>query len=259
VGCDCATHPKAGLVKSARFIRSMHAEPNTILLDAGDFFGVEDPRLAGEIADAYSSLGYDLVCIGDREFSSGLDALAQVSKKIRLASGNLGLPRSLVAVAGGPIVKSAGSFRIGIIPLIGRESVLYLPNKEEQAAVDIRDPLQEAKKELALIKSLKVDFIVLVYHGEREICAAMLERLSDVDVCILAHSQELIEGLRVGSAFLVSPGEEGNRVGEILVVFKTDGKHIVTNSFRYFKTDIDPDDKDIRMRADAYFKKLKAE
>ncbi len=257
VGCDCRTHPRSGLVKSARFIREKN--DNSILVDAGDFAARDNPGLSIEIANAYAGLGFDLVCIGDRELSQGLGMLADISKKIRLVSGNLRLSEGHPTIVGGPVVQTVGSFRVGFVPLIGQESTVFIPHQEEKSKIDVRDPFTEAKNELSLLAALKVDFTIIVYHGTREKCESMLGRLCGIDAAILAHSEELIDGVSVGNTVLVSPGEEGNRVGILLLAIDAGGRHSVSNSFRYFVAASDPDDKEIRERFDRYDKMAKAQ
>jgi 2',3'-cyclic-nucleotide 2'-phosphodiesterase (5'-nucleotidase family) len=259
-GCGCKTHPRAGLVKSAVYIREQHDKKNTILIDAGDMIYMDDMGYALEIADAYSELGYDFVNVGEEDFSSGFENLAKMSKKIRFVSGTLVLSDDLakeISIGKGPLVKSIGDRRIGIVPLIDQTVRQLFADEAQKKRIEIRDPVAEAKSELDLLTLMKVDCKVLVFHGMRANLEKLLAAVKGFDIAILAHSQEIIDGEYSANTFVVSPGEEGNRVGVIMLRLAKDQKPKLANSFRYFTTDGDPDDARMRARLNDFYSRLK--
>ena len=69
--CYCPDHPFGAIEKRSVFINNFIKEhPNSIVVDAGDFFPVtKRPFLDSLIIDAYVSLPYDAVLAGDQELS----------------------------------------------------------------------------------------------------------------------------------------------------------------------------------------------
>jgi 2',3'-cyclic-nucleotide 2'-phosphodiesterase (5'-nucleotidase family) len=71
-GCDCKAVPRAGLVRTAPFIRQRDAA--ALFFDLGDSFDVyPDEKLHSAIQNAYISLDLDCAALGDQDFIEGVD------------------------------------------------------------------------------------------------------------------------------------------------------------------------------------------
>ncbi len=252
-GCDCASLPRAGLVKSAASLRRLRGGGTAFLLDAGDVFPVTgDDELAREILGAYADLGYDCVAVGDQEFSGGVQGILERVGKFPFLSNNLVIcpPGRCVPVSLAPLVLRKGRFSIGIFSLID-PSVFALHPKTLTDLLKVSPPDAAAGTAVERLRESGVDLVVLLYHGLHENALRLASRVPGIDVIILGHEQMLIDAETVGSTVVVSPGEEGNRVG-VLTVSLSRGEKLFSNSFKLFNHQKDPDDGPVRERVERY-------
>ena len=89
-GCECKVASRAGLVKRASYLRSLTDRGNIILVDVGDILSARpDELLANEILETYREIGYDVIGVGDQEFSNGIEKLLKYREYNLLVSNNL--------------------------------------------------------------------------------------------------------------------------------------------------------------------------
>ncbi len=252
-GCSCASLPRAGLVKSAASLRRLRGGGTAFLLDAGDVFPVTgDDALAHEILGAYGDLGYDCVAVGDQEFSGGVQGILERLGKFPFLSNNLMIcpTERCVPVSLAPLTLRKGPFSIGVFSLID-PSVFALHPKTLTDLLKVSPPDAAAGTAVGRLRENGVDLVVLLYHGLHENALALAARVPGIDVIILGHEQMLIDAEEAGSTVLVSPGEEGNRVGVLTVSFPQ-GKPRYRNSFKVSSYRDDPDDGPVRERIERY-------
>ncbi len=252
-GCDCASLPRAGLVKSAASLRRLRGGGAAFLLDAGDVFpATGDDELAREILGAYEDLGYDCVAVGDQEFSGGVQGILGSLGKFPFLSNNLMIcpTERCVPVSLSPLMLRKGRFSIGVFSLMD-PSVFALHPKTLTDLLKVSPPDAAAGAAVGRLRESGVDLVVLLYHGLHENALRLASRVPGIDVIILGHEQMLIDAEEAGSAVLVSPGEEGNRVGVLTVSFSR-GKPRYRNSFKASSYHDGPDDVPVRERIERY-------
>ncbi len=251
-GCACMAEPKAGLVKRAAYLRN-HKD-TSILVDAGDMFDAKpDERLSHEIMEVYKELGYDAVALGDQDFSEGVDRLLSKRKEFPFLANNVRVfsgMKQWEAFSAEPLLVSRGGLRIGVFSIID-------PDVLGSVSRNVRDRLKIDPPKAALstlVKQLKdADLRVLLYHGPYENAKKLVRSVKGIDVAVVGHEQYFVESDKVGGTILVSPGEQGNRIGmlSLTVADKKIKKFSADN--KLFIYELHPDDPSVRERVNKYF------
>jgi 2',3'-cyclic-nucleotide 2'-phosphodiesterase (5'-nucleotidase family) len=258
-GCDCKSGPRAGLVKRAAWIRALpRAERRRcVLVDTGDVLDAfYDRPLAEHVLEAYREIDYTAVAVGDQEFANGVEAFLEYLERYPLMSHNLTVcpdETRCVFVSTAPLILKKAGLRLGIFALIDPEVfTLYPPHLKEM--LKITPPETAAANMVGRLRAAEpaVDLTLLLYHGTVDSARKLLRRTAGIDVAVIGHEQRLVEAQKVGGAVLVSPGEEGNRMGILRVTVGSGGVSSYHNTFRLFSYLEDPDDPDVRRRIDSY-------
>jgi len=98
---------------------------------------------------------------------------------------------------------------------------------------------------------------ILVFHGPLDAAETVVRAVPGFNAVIVGHEQRLIEE-RKGRTLILSPGEEGNRVGLLRVSVPAGGAAETSVSFTLFSYETDPDDPEVKRLADDYMVKLRA-
>ncbi len=263
-GCVCKGAPKAGLVKRAFYLRKERDVDASLLVDAGDIFDVyEDKLLAREILEVYRELDYDAVAVGDQEFSNGIAALLELlaplaplenGEEYPLFCHNLTLcpdQNRCIFFSNEPLIIEKSGLHIGLFALLDPEVFTLYP-EEVKKQIKIASP--QAVAENMLRKLENVDLTVLLFHGSYEKAAELAEKVEGIEVIVVGHEQRLIGAHKVNDSILVSPGEEGNRLGILTLSLTPNGPRGVAkydNHFRLFRYEGE-DDAAVRRRIERY-------
>jgi 2',3'-cyclic-nucleotide 2'-phosphodiesterase (5'-nucleotidase family) len=254
-GCSCTVYPRAGLVKRAAYLRSLADRSTMLLVDAGDILDAEpDQLLAREIFAVYSDLGYDAVALGDQELSNGLANAIEYGKSFPILSHNLSLrPEGSASAVYTPQVSviHKRDANIGIVSLIDPAIFALYPESVKEA-VQTAPCAKTARIRLQRFSGQGIDVRVLLFHGGLEAARALVREIPDFDVVVVGHEQLLVNAEKVGKTIIVSPGEEGNRVGILDLALSPRGVELIGNGFKLFTHDGDPDDPSVRARITAY-------
>ena len=230
-------------------------------MDAGDILDVyPDPLLSTAILESYKELGYTAIAVGDQEFSDGIDKLLEYRKKYPLISNNISIcpdeNRCIIFSMSPEILEKAG-YKIGIFSLLDPYVFKLYPEKIK-SHLTISEPVTAAANISEMLDNDKVSLKILLYHGPFENAEELVKKVPGIDIVIVGHEQRLIDLTRIGKTVLVSPGEEGNRIG-ILTVRVAEGDMLsYTNSFKLFNYETDPDDAVVRARIEKYTKTMKS-
>lgn len=262
-GCTCGSEPKAGLVKRAAFLRGRH-RADSILLDTGDILDTTpDLELSAAVLSIYQELGYDAVGVGDQELADGGVALKGYTGEYPLISHNLALlsTGSDQPLTAAPLTLSRGRLAIRIIALLDPQVfALYPRSLRSQIAVT---PPAEALERLVAVPVASKDetaalLTILIYHGPVEAAAALVAGRTDIDLVVVGHEQRLVHPQKAGAAIIVSPGEQGNRVGVLDLVYRDGRIAGYSHVFRLFDYRKDPDDAGVRRRIEEMKTALRA-
>ena len=260
-GCYCVSHPRAGLVTRAHILRSLPDRDKGLLVDVGDILDVgRDELLAEAILETYNELDYDAVAVGDQEFSNGLEMLLEYRERYPLVSHNLALcptEDSCIFFSVKPILVERAGLKIGLFAVSDEESYRFSPIGVKDR-IKISSATVTAEGMVSRFREQGIDLTVVLFHGYVENARKLAEEVSGIDVIVVGHEQRLVDAERVGSTVLVSPGEEGNRLGTLTVNILRDGTKRYANTFRLFDYTTDQRDARVQERVYDYRVKMRA-
>lgn len=260
-GCSCRSSPRAGLVKRAHFLREMKNRENIILVDAGDILDVyPSEELSEEILAVYNELGYDAVGVGDQEFANGIEALLRYRLNSPLLSNNLAIcpdESSCIFFSSSPLTLKKASHRIGIFSLLDPEVFNRFP-EEVMKKIKLSPVADTARNIVGLLDQEGTVFKILLYHGSYDNAVKLTKKVKGIDIAVVGHEQRIIDANKIGGTILVSPGEEGNRIGVLELIMTDKGIDDYRNSFTSFKYEEDPDDPSVRERIERYREALRS-
>ncbi len=150
-----------------------------------------------------------------------------------------------------PVVIEKGSITIGIFSLIDPEVFTLYPD-EFKSHIQISSEEATAENILCILEQEGVDLKILLYHGLYENALTLTESVKGIDVIIVGHEQMLLDAIKVGDSIIVSPGEEGNRIGILSLSCSQNEIIDYNNSFKIFNYEEDPDDPSVRERITRY-------
>lgn len=226
--CYCPDHPYGAIEKRSVFINNFISEhPNTLVLDAGDFFSVtKRPYLDSLIIDAYISLPYDAVLAGDQELSR--ENLFHFSEKLSypFLAANLINHRKL-GLKSNVIIKRGG-YRIGIIGIVHPDVFRFYPKEIKE-----RIELENSEETISLFikeNSDSLNLIISLTHQGHDNDVSLAKSISGLDIIVGSHSQtKLDSGDVVNECLIVQAGKEGYHVGIVEIQFD-DEKNITSKS-----------------------------
>ena len=209
------------------------ANPNTLVLDAGDLFMgtpyFEEYQGAAEIR-AFSAAGYDAATIGNHEFDPGIERFAEVIRQHAtfpfLSANYLVDGSALDGLVAPARVFQLPDFRVGVFGLGIKLDGLVMAGA--YAGVRYTDPMQAALRWSAMLRhDERCDAVVCLSHLSPRGAAgepgdeAIARASSDIDVIIGGHSHTLYEAPEPVPNALGRPvmlnqvGSMGVRVGRI--------------------------------------------
>lgn len=216
-----------------------------IVVDGGDFsmgtvfqtiYNTHAPelRLMGQ-------LGYDVVTLGNHEFdfrNKGLEEMLLAATKSgdvlpQIVSANIAdVPEPLRNAMGTYGVKpytilERSGIKIGIFGLMGKEAASNAP----MAEVTFQDPIEEAKKTVALLEKEGADLIICLSHSgtkkdkNKSEDEKLAKEVPGIDVIISGHTHTSLEApIQVGNTLIGSVGENGQVLGKMTIMPVTKGK-----------------------------------
>ena len=170
-------------------------------VDVGDFMGGNSYLYItnGQYAtEPMEQVGYDLCTLGNHEFDYGFIALSRAIEGMstKVICSNLFHNDGTPAVDQYAVVEKKG-VRIGFFALLTPQLNDYVPEGLTGDLI-IEDPIDSAKKMVAILKEKDVDAIVLLshlgigkgfYHGSDIVCS----QVEGIDVCINGHSHTAMD------------------------------------------------------------------
>lgn len=244
--------------------------PNTLLLDAGDFsmgtlVQVVYEEEAAELR-MLGELGVDATILGNHEFDYKAEGLANMMGAA-LDSGDV-LPEILLCNMDWDAMKAAGltaeqqfiwnafekygvkdyivvekgGVDIAIVGVFGKDAEACVA----QCPVIFKDPVEAVKDTVENIKANEdVDMIVCISHSgvdaneEKSEDEILAKEVPELDLIVSGHTHtKLDEPIRHGNTYIVSCAEYGKYLGDMSMVQNADGRWDVT---KYELVPITPD------------------
>ncbi|MDC7124053.1 MAG: hypothetical protein PQJ46_00700 [Spirochaetales bacterium] len=250
VGCDCKQVPKSGLESSAYFLRERNTD-SSILIDLGDFTDVwGDEPLAELLISLYKGLDYDIIAPGEQEFTAGIHFFKKTRRKLPFLNNNMMIDGHRLSI--NPYVISRKGVKIGVAAIV-EPDVFYILPEAETSRLSFISVENASKDALRQLEELDTDYKILLYHGSTASGERLFRSETGWDAVLLAHDQ-ILKQEYIGQRVFASPGEEGNRVGQLELVFRGSRLVKATNSFNIFSYKDSPKD-DIVIAAFENYKK----
>ena len=190
--CDCPdTLPGGGLSRRAGLIAAYRkAHPAAMLLDTGDVLSYEPQAAANRyVLVGYRMLGYDVVVLGDHEWSAlgaGLAGLLRASPMTYLSTSATADSAELPVVR--EIVHQTPAGKLAILSHLGPDTLLFAPHKATEKLK--LDAIEATLARAARLKAAGCAVILIAHVTEVELDEL---KISDaVDLVIQAnvtHSQ----------------------------------------------------------------------
>lgn len=243
-GCDCKTNKRAGLVKRAVFLRENHDPATDVLISGGDFSDASpDMFLSDLVYSNLADLRYTVLVPGDQEFINGIGYLQEKILNYPLFCRNLSFSDDGFADSAykQPFLTERRGIPIEITAIIDPQTFFFYP-EEIRSAIQIEDPMEFLT---ANYPQKPQALWIIVYHGSESGARKLLSLPVRPDLLFIAHEQKLIDEVVDGEVRVVSPGEQGNRLG-ILELQEEDGRWTWENRFILFEYEKDPDDPAVR-------------
>lgn len=239
---DPASDNMGGIARRKVLIDSIRAaEPNTLLVDAGDavqgtvYFNL----YGGEIeAKMLNALGYDYAILGNHEFDNGMEALARYidNNNARFVSTNYDVADSpLDSKLSRYEIIEIGGKRIGLVALNVEPAGII--DESKSVGVNYQDVFKAANSTAWHLKHNEgVDYVVAISHigyhydsmpDDIDVATAG----NDIDVIIGAHSHTVVtpgspEGHKINAdgapVLITQTGSSGKYLGVVTIDTDTD-------------------------------------
>jgi 5'-nucleotidase len=143
---------------------------------------------------AMNLMGYGAMAAGNHEFDFGLDHVRTMQGLAgfpilcsNLAGRNVDLPCREVAIL------RVGDLSIGVVGLLGRRNFPDTFNREVARILELRDPVETARRLARDLKQQrKADLVLAVTHEDDEEDLALLAEASELDAIIGGHTPGLM-------------------------------------------------------------------
>jgi len=236
--CDCPTNPYGGLVRRFTFFKEANVD---LKISAGDFFSpYEDKLLNRYVLEIMEKLDYDAITPGDQEFRAGVDFLLQELEKVKLpfVISNLQAcdEKSCYFIGQSYLIKEIKGLKIGITGVVSEKCFVFYPEKIKKRLKITKSP-EEALKEIIPNLRRKCDLVFVIAHIP-EIELNKIKKISGIDVIFMGHTQS--KTFISGKPVVVQAGENGNNIGELLILREKDGYKFL-NNFYPLTTSIEKD------------------
>ena len=230
--CYCPDHPLGSIEKRSLYINDfINSNPRTIILDAGDFFTMSKNLLKDSlVCEAYATIPYDGILLGDQELTHDEKFLNNVLSKLEssIILSNLEAP-SLSFVRKYKVIKRGG-LSIGVIGILGGNAMKYYP-KDIRDSIVLTDPASTVNEIVKRIRP-RTDVIILLSHQGFDQDQVLAKSLKGVNIILGAHSQTVPkEPVIINDILISQAGREGYYVGLIelkLNKYKKIEEHIMS-------------------------------
>ncbi len=205
-----------------------------LIAEGGDFLPDEKDSLRTETAavilEAMSSMGYDVLGLGEMDLDLGGDFLRDAQGRIPLVSGNIRFQQGAGIEI--PEVRWAdlGGHRVAVTAYL--DPLLYYEDPtvfEDQDLIEmVADPVESLQPLIDRVRA-EADLVVVIAHDERPGIDDVMGRLSGADVFIQGHAPRGDRAVRrVSGAYLMVPVARAREVDILTVTRSAAGEDIST-------------------------------
>ncbi|MCS6885486.1 MAG: metallophosphatase [Acidobacteriota bacterium] len=229
-----------GVARRAQYVRRVKEQnPNTLLIDAGDFFqGTPYFNFyRGEVEiKAMSAIGYDVVTLGNHDFDNGVEALVaalqHASFDIVCCNYDFG-STPLAKIVKPYVVKKLGQIKVGVFGL-GIDFIGLVLEKNHKG-IRYLDPVESARKVVEKLRNEEaVDLVIAASHlgtkyekePHRMSDLKLVEQVRGIDFIAGGHTHSFMKQPEVyrhpdgSESILFQVGFGGINVGRVDFMFR---------------------------------------
>ena len=247
--CYCPDNPFGSMEKRSIYVRDfINKNPNTILLDAGDFVTMSQQSLKDSlIGEAYGLLPYDAILYGDQELVLDARTLNRLRGQLGTTLVGTNIDRSDFFTS--KVIRRKG-IRVAVMGIMDPYAIKFYP-EEVKKRIRLSDPIKSVKKEMKKLSG-KADIFILLTHQGYDLDLKLAKKINGLDLIIGSHSQTKIESPEeVNDALIVQAGKSGYYVG--VVEIRTNRGKVVEKSGKIDTMKFDmPDDPRIMKMIEEY-------
>jgi 2',3'-cyclic-nucleotide 2'-phosphodiesterase/3'-nucleotidase len=233
-----------GLAKIATLVKQIRKEnPNVLLIDSGDtiqgtpleyYHNKKNNLPPDPMMLAMSALNYDSMTVGNHEYNFGLQVLEKARGEAKFPwlsanTYNLGTNKTHYQPY---IVKEVAGARVAVLGLT-TPGVPIWENKPNYAGLEFREPLQEAKKWVPILRlKERADVVVIAMHmgveqdlrtGEinpgqvvnENQAIAIARQVPGVDLIFMGHTHRDVPSLVVNGVQLIQANYWGRHLARV--------------------------------------------
>ena len=210
--------------KRAALIKQLRLEHDKVLLlDSGDLMSSAGNALKDSFAiEAVESMNYDLLNVGDQEFSNGVDYFKRMKSQhdMPFMSANLKIDGNKISQA--YHLKEINGIKVALIGLISPSSFKFF-DEDKIDGVEIESPYETLKRLIPEAKSVS-DMIILISHAGFEEDKLFAEEFPEIDLIVGGHSQTYLEKpVLINKTLIVQAGHSGFYLGYIELFLSESG------------------------------------
>jgi hypothetical protein len=221
--CGCTSDPLGDVARYASVIRGARRQGDVLLVDAGGFSfpeGGASPReregnqlRARFLAAELGKLGLRGVGLADADLAAGPSAVQPARLAVNVSGGALAPAPSLLETVGGVKVGVLGVLDPALGPALG---------------ANVQEPVAAARREAERLRKAGAELVVVLAPVDRAV-ARRLARDAGIDLVVVGRQvgQGAPRADAVGRGFLVTPGDELQRVGRLDLVLRAGGGPLV--------------------------------
>lgn len=224
--CGCTSDPLGDFARVTALVRKeAGSKKNAVLVDAGGLlFPVGDVAPARQeaarlkarfLAEQMVKLPSAGFALSTSDLALGTAALAPKRLAVNLAEAPFVEPSRLVEV---------GGIKIGVLGVADAETAA-------KAGLAIRDAAEAARSEVSRLRGAGAEIVILLAPVERPV-ARSLARSAGADFAIVGKNvgAGMPRAESVGSAFLLAPADELQRVGRLEIVLRGRGPRLASEA-----------------------------
>jgi comEA protein len=211
-----------GIDRLAALVKAERAKGNCLVLDAGDFMrgSPEANSTRGMVmVDALSRIGYDAVCVGERDIewvTEQIDTIAQKAT-FRLLGDRALSARSGVdmPVTRPSLLRDVGGIKVGLIGVLD-DRLIQCDTADTNLFSSGLKPEQIVEREVKALRSQNADIIVVLAHMSLWRARELAKQFRGVTAFICGHEGKVFEFGALPQESLprvAEAGARGQRVG----------------------------------------------
>jgi len=217
--CGCPGSRFGGIANRLNFIRNNMERDNSILVDAGDFFTLNNDSLKNYYAyEILKSLNYDALNIGELDLGVYINKFND-SFNLPVISSNI-LNKNILKNYIQPYkIIDKNGLKVGIIGSVKRD---FFINKEYRSIISKID-LVDLNSQIAKLRK-NVDLLIFLSHLDRKTEKALFMENKNIDIFISGHNNILTaDTFNDENRIFAGAGKNSEYIGQIVLNWESSG------------------------------------